>query len=114
MEKMIAVVYALVGGNSIRSVKRITNVHRDTIIRLLHRVGAHCERIMDERMCNLECRSIQADEIWAFVKKKQGHVTTEEKAFRPDWGNQYVFVGLDAETKLIPVYEVGKRNMPTA
>ena len=47
-EKQIAVITALVEGNSVRSVERMTNVHRDTIIRLLHRVGTHCEQIMDE------------------------------------------------------------------
>ena len=29
-------------------------------------------------------------------------------------GDQYGFVALDAETKLIPHFEVGKRNMVTA
>src|SRR5712664_1668212 len=29
-------------------------------------------------------------------------------------GDQWTFVAIDAETKLIPVYRVGKRNLPTA
>ncbi len=113
MGKQIAVITALVEGNSIRSVERMTGVHRDTIVRLLQRTGANCEQIMDERMHNLECRLIQADEIWCYVGKKQSHLTPEEKAFRHDLGSQYVFVALDPKTKLIPAYEVGKRNMET-
>jgi len=112
-EKQIAIITALVEGNSIRSTERMTGVHRDTIVRLLQRTGAYCEWIMDVRMRNLECRSIQADEIWCFVGKKQAHLTPEEKAFRHDLGSQYVFVALDPKTKLIPAYEVGKRNMET-
>lgn len=112
-EKKLAVITALVEGNSVRSVERMIGVHRDTIIRLLHRVGSHCEQIMDEQMRNLKCRLIQADEIWCFVGKKQGHLTPEEKAFRWDLGSQYVFVALDPESKLVPVFEIGKRNLVT-
>lgn len=104
---------ALVEGNSIRSVERMTSVHRDTIIRLLHRVGSRCEQIMDQRMRDLKCRLIQADEIWCYVGKKQAHLTPEEKDFRYDLGSQYVFVALDPESKLVPVYEVGKRDATT-
>jgi len=112
-EKQIAVITALVEGNSIRSTERMTGVHRDTIVRLLQRTGTYCEWIMDVRMREIECRSIQADEIWCYVGKKQAHLTPEEKAFRQDLGSQYVYVALDPETKLIPAYEVGKRNRET-
>ena len=111
--KQVAVISALVEGNSIRSTERMTGVHRDTIIRLLHQVGAHCEDLMDERMRDLRCRQIQADEIWAYVGKKQGHLTPQEKLYRRDLGDQYVFVALDPVSKLIPAYEVGKRNVFT-
>ena len=29
-------------------------------------------------------------------------------------GDQYTFVALDPETKLVPAYRVGKRDLPTA
>ena len=112
-EKRIAVATALVEGNSIRSTERMTSVHRDTIVRLLQRVGSNYERIMDERMRDLECRSLQADEIWGYIGKKQPHLTPEEKLYRRDLGDMWVFVAQDADTKLIPVYEVGKRDMFT-
>jgi uncharacterized protein YerC len=34
LEKQMAVVHALAEGNSIRSIERMTNIHRDTIMRL--------------------------------------------------------------------------------
>jgi transposase len=49
-------------GNSIRSVERMTGVHRDTIMRLGIRMGEGCERIMDEKM-RLPCRLIPVDEV---------------------------------------------------
>ena len=42
-EKQIAILSALVEGNSIRSTERMTHTHRDTIMRLLCHVGDHCQ-----------------------------------------------------------------------
>ena len=56
--------------------------------------------------------SIQVDEIWAFVAKKQKQVTEIDD--RSQVGDQWTFVGIDPETKLIPVHRVGKRDLPTA
>ena len=56
MEKQIQILSALVEGNSIRSTERMTNVHRDTIMRLFVRVGDKCQKIMDEKMRNFHSR----------------------------------------------------------
>jgi IS1 family transposase len=106
------VISALVEGNSIRSAERMTDTHRDTIMRLLVQVGAGCEKLMDERMRGLGCRRVQVDEIWTFVGKKQRWVTAEDDRSRV--GDQWTFVALDADTKLVPAYRVGKRDLPTA
>ena len=103
-EQKLAVLAALVEGNSIRSIERMTDVNRNTIMSLLYRVGGGCDRMLDRRMRNLECRLIQVDEIWTYVGKKKGRMTEEEKKARPDLGDQYVFVALDADTKLVPYW----------
>ena len=51
-------------GNSIRSIERMTGVHRDTIMRLGVRVGEGCKDIMDEKFRNLDCDLIEVDEVW--------------------------------------------------
>jgi len=112
-EKKRMVIAALVEGNSIRSIERMTGVHRDTICRLLVRVGEGCAGTMDDRMHDLECHNVQIDEIWTFVGKKQRRLTPDEKR-NPNGGDQYVFVALDAETKLVPSWLVGKRNHASA
>jgi len=107
-EKKVAVIAALVEGNSIRSIERMTGVHRDTIMRLLLTTGENCVGILDEKMRKLPCRIMQADEIWTFVGKKEKRVTGEDN---PEVvGDQYVFVAMDSETKIVPCYRVGKRN----
>ncbi len=41
-DKQIAVIGALAEGSSIRSIERVTGVHRDTVMRLGVRVGQGC------------------------------------------------------------------------
>lgn len=106
------VITALVEGNSIRSTERITGVHRDTIMRLLLRVGEGCAQLLDERMRGLRCRLIQCDEIWSFVYVKQKHLNGHHD--HATMGDQYVFVALDPETKLVPSFLVGKRTPASA
>ncbi len=112
-EKQLAVIGALVEGTSVRSVERMTGVHRDTILRLLVQVGERCQILMDATMRDLSPRALQVDEIWTFVGKKQRRVAFEER-FDPEIGDQYVFYAIDAESKLVPHFDVGKRNMITA
>lgn len=112
-ERQIQVLSALVEGNSIRSVERMTGTHRDTIMRLLLRAGEGCARLLDEKMVDLPCRYVQVDEIWTFVRKKQRMLTKREK-HNSELGDQYIFVALDAYTKLIPLFQVGKRDGRTA
>ena len=102
----------MVEGNSIRSTERMTGTHRDTICRLLVEIGEGCARLMDEEMRELPCRRIEVDEIWAYVGKKQRHMTPLDDSRR--LGDQYTFVALDPESKLVPAYRVGKRDLPTA
>jgi IS1 family transposase len=55
---------------------------------------------------------IECDEVWTFVRKKERKLTDEEKMIGED-GDQYIFVGLDPETKLVPAFVVGKRDSST-
>lgn len=108
MEKKIAAVAALAEGTSIRSVERMTGIHRDTIMRLGVRVGQGCTELMDSMMRNLSCERLQLDEIWQYVNKHQGRLTKEDDASQK--GDFYTFVALDADTKLVPAFRTGKRD----
>jgi hypothetical protein len=59
-EKRVAVIGALAEGSSIRSIERITGVHRDTIMRLGVRMGQGCAKVLDRRLTRL---------TYAFSKK---------------------------------------------
>ncbi len=111
-EKQQAVIGALVEGASVRSVERMTGVHRDTIIRLMQRVGAGCEALMDSEFYDLRCQRVQVDELWGFVQKKQRHVLPDDDPTRV--GDLWTFVAIDADSKLVPAFRVGKRDRQTA
>src|SRR3954454_23556182 len=111
-DRRVQAIHCLVEGNSIRSTERLVGTHRDTIMRLMVDVGEGCERMMKARLRGLDCERIQVDEIWTFVGKKQKQLAEGEDHSR--LGDQWTFVALDADTKLVPTYRVGKRDLPNA
>ena len=109
-DKQIAVIAALAEGSSIRSIERMTGIHRDTIMRLGVRVGRGCTALMDAKMRDLSCTRLEMDEIWGFVGKKERNVKAEDSK---EVGSVWTFCVLDAETKLVPAFMVGERNHVT-
>jgi len=105
------IINCLVEGNSIRSTERMTNTHRDTVMRLMVEVGEGCARIMNEKMRNLPCERIQVDEIWSYVRKKQSRLKPGESVRAGDF---WTFVAIDPQTKIIPSYRVSKRTRENA
>ena len=105
-EKKVAVISMLCEGSSIRAVERITGVNQNTIMSLSKRVGDACQRIMDEKMRGLTCKNIQVDEIWGFIGAKRKNASRTGH-----YGDVWTFIALDADTKLIPSFIVGKRDI---
>ena len=110
-QKQVAVLNALVEGVSIRSTERMLDVSRETVLSLLVRVGEGCAALHDATMRDLSCKRIECDEIWGYVQKKQRHVSLADDAAQV--GDTWTFVGIDADTKLVPSYLVGKRDRET-
>jgi transposase-like protein/IS1 family transposase len=109
-DKALLAIQLLIEGTSIRTAERITQLHRDTILRLLVIAGERCIALMDTKMRDLRCARVQSDEIWTFVGKKERHLQDGDSE---ELGNAWVFVAIDADTKLIPAYIVGKRTRET-
>jgi IS1 family transposase len=105
------VIASLVEGNSIRATVRMRGVAKNTVTKLLTDMGVVCSMLMDREMRDLQCERIECDEIWAFVGAKQKNVPVEK---RDQWGDVWTWVGIDADTKLVPSYCVGSRDLETA
>lgn len=111
-EERRAVVAALVEGNSLRAVTRMTGVHRTTVMKLLCDLGRACSIYQSKTFRNLKCRRIQCDEIWSFIYAKQKNCSDEQKA--KGAGDAWTWVALDADTKLVPCWLIGGRDVNTA
>jgi IS1 family transposase len=111
--KRVAVVAALVEGNSLRATARMTGVARMTIEKLLRDLGEVCSCYQDEHLRNLPCKRIQCDEIWSFVYAKAKNVP-EEKMGQFGYGDVWVWTAIDSDTKLVPSWLVGTRDISAA
>ncbi|HWM95041.1 MAG TPA: IS1 family transposase [Thermoanaerobaculia bacterium] len=108
-----AVVAALVEGNSIRATSRMTGVARNTVTKLLLDLATVCAAYSDEHLRNLPCRRLQVDEIWAFCYAKAKNVPADKKGVF-GYGDVWTFCAIDADTKLVPSWLVGSRDIGSA
>jgi IS1 family transposase len=108
IEERKQVVAALVEGNSLRSITRMTGVHRTTVMNLLCDLGRACSDYQDKTFRNLKSKRIQCDEIWSFVYAKDKNCTRELRA--KGAGSVWTWVALDADSKLVPCWFIGPRH----
>ena len=106
-------VAALVEGNSLRGTARMTGVARMTVEKLLRDLGTACAEYQDKHLRNLNCRRIECDEIWRFVYAKQKNVERAKSAPEAA-GDVWTWTAIDADTKLVPSWLIGTRDLGTA
>ena len=112
-EKQRQVVAALVEGNSIRATCRMTGVAKGTVLKLLVDLGKACAEYQDKALRNLTCSKIQVDEIWAFCYAKEKNVPKDKKG-QFGYGDVWTFAAIDAESKLVPTWHIGNRDIAGA
>lgn len=103
------VIRCLVEGTSIRATVRMTGVAKKTVMRLLCEIGEVCREYQDAAFRNLTCRRLQLDEIWSFCGAKERNLPAEERG-KLGRGDVWTWVAIDADTKLVPSWLVGKRD----
>ena len=106
----VAVVRALVEGNSLRATSRITGIAYNTVLKLLVDVGEACEKFHNETVKDIPSRKVQCDEIWSFVYCKDKAVDYCTKKEEQHVGDTWTWVGIDADTKLVVSWFVGDRD----
>ena len=109
LEKAVQITHLLVEGVGIRAIERLAGVHRDTVLAVLEVVGQKCARLLDAKVRNHPFESVQVDELFAFVQCKERNNVLQN----PEIGGQYVFLGVDAKSKFILNFTVGKRDPVT-
>ena len=100
-------------GMSLRATSRLADVSINTVTKLLVDVGEACEQYQDRTLRNLKCGRVQCEEIWSFVYAKQKNIPAEH-AGEWGYGDVWTWVAIDADTKLVPSWAVGRRDGFTA
>jgi len=112
--KRAQVIGCLIEGCSIRSTARVTGVAKKTVMRLLVEIGDVCADYQDRAFRNLRCKRLQLDETWAWIYCKQKNRTERIAREHPDAGDIWLWVCIDADTKLVPTWMLGARDTLTA
>ena len=103
------IIRCLVDGNSIAATCRICGRSKRAVLRLLCDLGKACAKFHNENVRGIPSARIQVDEIWNFCYAKKKNVPAEFDG-KFGYGDVWTWVGVDADTKLIISYHVGKRD----
>ena len=109
IDKRVRVIAALVEGNSIRAMVRMTGAAKNTITKLLADLGEACAEYQDRVFVDLPCTRIQLDEIWSFCYAKKKNLPAEKRD-RHGYGDIWTWVAICADTKLVPCWLVGGKD----
>src|SRR5258706_16374025 len=113
IQERARIIQCLVEGNSMRAISRMCDVSINTVSKLLLDVGSACWVYQDRVMRDLPCTKIQCDEIWSFCYSKEKNVPESRKG-EYGIGDVWTWTAICADTKLVPVFMVGKRTYETA
>jgi len=109
IDKRAQIIGMLVEGMSMRSVSRLVGCSINTVTKLLEEVGFACNLYQSQHLRNLQSKRIQIDEIWAFCYSKEKNVAPRDKGVLGH-GDVWTYTAIDADTKLMVSYMVGKRD----
>lgn len=70
-EKIRKIIHLASKGDSVRTTARLLDLDKDTVNRVILRVGEHCASVLADLLTSLEMSETQLDELWAFIKKKR-------------------------------------------
>jgi IS1 family transposase len=96
VQRVDEVMTATSEGVDVAAASRIFKHDERTIARWLARTGSHAQRLHNHFFHDLVCAHLQLDELVTKLRGLKEHL--------------YVWIALDAQTKLIPVIHVGQRK----
>ncbi len=108
--KACQVVELLCESVGIRAIERLTGISKPTVLSILETAGQKAAALLDERVHNLNAKQVQADEIYSFVGCRREHVLPGET----ERGDQWTFLAIDRESKLVISWLVGKHTRENA
>ncbi|MCA1605262.1 MAG: hypothetical protein LC775_07285, partial [Acidobacteria bacterium] len=108
-DQALLILNLLVEGASIRSIERITQIEKKTILSLLTLAGQRCEDLTNRYMRKVSCVELQFDELWTFCQMKEKK-KTRRKIVSDKIGDAYCFTAFERDTKLLLTWHLGRRT----
>lgn len=102
----------LLEGMSIRAVRRMTGLGRNTLARVILTAGENCAAFLAEAVRDVPAEDVQCDELWSFTACKEK--TRTLRGYGPEVGDTYTFVAFDPASKLVLTHHVGRRTLEDA
>lgn len=99
-DQVVLALTLMAEGVNLSTLERALHLDAGILQNWLKRAGFHAKKFHDVFFQELSFRHIQLDELWAIVRKKTQEV--------------WLWVALDAETKVIPVMQLGPRTLEMA
>jgi IS1 family transposase len=107
--KRVQILNMMVEGSSMRSISRVADVSYNAVDKMLRDAGEACLDMHDELVRGVQSKAVQADEIWSFVQHKEKNRATAKTA-SAETGDCWTWTAIDADSKLMISYLVGKRS----
>ncbi|MCY4595135.1 MAG: hypothetical protein OXC19_10100 [Bryobacterales bacterium] len=104
----------LVKGNSIRSMARIMDIERNTVLALLHRVGADCNDLLRSRVQNVDVSHLELDlsPCFAFVRHSSHVKAVSFAAIQDCVKNTHQTAGFYVQLGFTPLCSFADSNGP--
>src|SRR4030042_456786 len=113
IKRRARIIGCLVEGNSLRATARMTDSAKNTVVKLLVDIGQACAEYQNQTLRNLTCKRLQCDEIWSFCYAKEKNVPRDKKG-QFGYGDVWTFTAICADSKLIPSWWIGRRDLENA
>jgi IS1 family transposase len=113
IQRRAQILACLCEGNSVRATCRLTNSSKDAVLKLIEDMGAACLEYQSKTLRNLASERVQCDEIWSFVYSKAKNVPVEHQG-ELGFGDVWTWTAIDADSKLVIHWHVGRRDARAA
>jgi len=106
-EKLFRILDCLSEGCSVRSTARLCDVTIASVLRVLKIAGDKCERLLQEKIRDVEAKEVQADELWnyCYCRERNKRNPNNERQ-----GDAWTFFAIDRRSKLILSWHLGRRT----
>ena len=113
-EKQVGIIRCLIEGCSIRATARLNDVAINSVVKLLLDAGRACGDYHNEHVRGLHSKRVQVDEIWAFCRMKAKQAA--KNGLEGVWGvgDIWTWTAIDADSKLMVSYSLGRRDYEAA